>query len=423
MLKRKIAPIIKDIEHIALPNPETIHLANGIPVHYINKGKLPIIKIEILFKASRPFEHKQLVARATARLLKEGTIRHTSSEIAEKIDFFGGTIDIPVNLDTTSISLFCISKYAADLIPLFAEIIFEPNFPEKELQTFIENNKQRLITDLAEADVRAYREITASIFGKDHPYGYNSTLETHDALTRDDLLYHYTRTYGTNNCTIFAAGEINEKILTLLDQNFGQTTRIVESIQPNLYYEMQPPTRQFIPHEGVQTAIRLARRTAGRDHSDTSGLFFLNTILGGYFASRLMTNIREEKGYTYNIYSSLDLMWKDGYCYIATEVGSEFVKDTTTQIYKEMEILRNEPVKEQELLMVRRYLMGSILSMVDGPFQTIELVRTYLAEDLTLTHFNQFIDTIKTIDSNRLLELANQYLDPKDWWEIKVGQE
>ncbi|MBP7821704.1 MAG: insulinase family protein [Saprospiraceae bacterium] len=423
MLNRKKAPKAKEIQDINLIPPRLTTLSNGIPVYIIDKCKLPVMKLEVVFKASRPFERKHLVARATSRMMKEGTLNKSSYEIAEIIDFYGGAVDIPVNLDFANFSLFCINKYANELIPLFSEILLQPSFPEKELKTFIENNKQRLITDLAEADVVAYRQITESIFGPSHPYGYNSTPKKYNAITRDDLVSHYNTTYGNNNCAIFLSGEISTSIIDTIDAHLGNIEHKATNLTPTIDHKVFKPKKIFIAHEGVQTAIRLGCRTFGRDHPDAAGLFFLCTILGGYFNSRLMMNIREEKGYTYNIYSTIDFMWRDGYFYIATEVGNEFVEDTLKQIYIEMHKLRTELIGEEELTMVKRYLLGNILTMIDGPFATMELIRTHIVEDLPISIFTTFVEKIKKITSKELIELAQRYLDPKNWWEIKVGKE
>jgi predicted Zn-dependent peptidase len=184
-----------------------------------------------------------------------------------------------------------------------------------------------------------------------------------------------------------------------------------------------PPSGNcHIPHpESVQTAIRIGRRLFSRHHPDYAGFFVLNTILGGYFGSRLMTNIREDKGYTYNIYSSLDVMRHDGAFYIGTEVGNEFVGDTLKQIRLELRSLIENPVSEEELTMVRNYLMGNFLSMVDGPFNVGEVVRTMVGDELPFSFFSELVESVNTIKAETLQRLAEQYLQPEDQWEVVVG--
>ena len=147
----------------------------------------------------------------------------------------------------------------------------------------------------------------------------------------------------------------------------------------------------------------------------------LNTVLGGYFGSRLMANIREEKGFTYNIYSTLDAMRYDGYFYIGTEVGREFTEAAIQEIYRELDLLREELIDKEEMAMVRNYLLGNLLTMLDGPFNVSEVVRTLIMDELPLSDFADLAEIIRTISPEKLRELARQYLDPADMWEVVVG--
>lgn len=422
MLNRKIPPPIREIRNLVLPEPAIHYLDNGVRVYETNMGTQEILKLEVVFHAGRPYEHKHMVARATARLLREGTLHMSAADIAETIDFYGGTISTPVNLDTANVILYSLTKHFDKLLPLLAEILYEPSFPEQELQTFIENNRQRLLVELRKNDVIAYRKITELIFGEDHPYGYNSVPETYTALTRDDLLRHHRDFYTSDNCTLFLSGKIEPHILPMINQYLGQKSSARNPVLPHLPEPPIPPRKLVIPNpDTVQTAIRIGRRLFNRQHPDYAGLYVLNTILGGYFGSRLMTNIREEKGYTYNIYATIDPMEFDGYLYIASEVGNEFVEKTLTEIYNECQLLCEEPIEEDELGMVRSYLMGTYLNMIDGPFNVSELIRTLVIDQVPLSHFHQLVETTRMITAAELQALARQYLRREELCEVIVG--
>ena len=149
MIDRKIPPPIKTIRNLHLPKPQKMILANGIPVHIINMGTQDVIKLQLVFKAGRPFEKKKIIAKTTSRLIKEGTSGHTSAEIAEQIDFYGAILSTPANLDNSHLVLYCLTKHFKALIPLVSELLIEPTFPQEELNTFIENSKRRLRIDLS----------------------------------------------------------------------------------------------------------------------------------------------------------------------------------------------------------------------------------------------------------------------------------
>lgn len=422
MINRKIAPEIRDVENLILPEARRYTLDNGIPVYEINMGTQDVLKLEIIFKAGRPYEQKKLAARATAAMLKEGTDSFDSAHIAETIDFYGGTLNIPINLDTSNIVLYSLSKYFEELLPIVAEMLTVPIFPEKELQTFIQRNLQRLQVDLTKNDVIAYRKITEYIYGKDHPYGYNSFAETYDDLGVDDLKAHFNKNYGTNNCVILISGKINKNISHLLNKYIGSIHNSKPIQHQPLLFTTKPAQKVKIEHpDTVQTAIRLGQRLFNRKHPDYQGVNFLNTVLGGYFGSRLMANIREEKGYTYNIYSSVDAMVFDSYFYVGTEVGNEFVEPTINEIYKEFELLQQKPIDKDELEMVRNYMLGNLLTILDGAFNVSEIVKTMVVEDLPKDYFQSVIKNIKEMDAKRVQELAQKYLNKEDMWQVVVG--
>ena len=422
MPDRTKAPQIRDIDHFQLPVPERYTLGNGIPVYVVNMGTHEVVKLEILFFAGRPYERKPLVSRVTLGLLKEGTRRYDSAEIAEQFDFYGSSLSFPFNLDTSNITLYSLTKHFDKVLPVFAEMLSDPVFPESELENFKSRNKQRLQVDLQKNDIVAYRQITEHIFGSDHPYGYNSYPETYDSISREDLLEHYGRYYNSGNCLVFLSGSFDKRVLGSLERHLGSALRPgrrawAEPVGP----ERRPERVRIDLPDSVQTAIRVGRRLFSRHHPDYHGVFVLNTVLGGYFGSRLMENIREEKGYSYNVYSMLDTMVHDGFLYIGAEVGNEFVDDTLKEIYLEMDRLQEELIDDEELAMVRNYLLGSFLTTLDGPFNVAEWIKNQVTESLPLSFFDESVRTVKAIDAAELRTLARRYLRREDMWEVLVG--
>lgn len=428
MLNRKSPPLIHEVRNLVLPDPRVLRLDNGIPVYVLDFLGQEIVKIEAVFRAGRPEEDKRLVARATSRLLREGTQSRTGADIAEHIDFYGGSLSVPTNLDTANFLLFSLKKYAAQLIPVFAEVLQEPTFPGPELDNFKRTSVQELLVELEKPEVLAYRKITELIFGENHPYGYNSTPDDYAALNRADLLRFFEKWYTPANCLMFASGRIDDEVLTLLNQHFGQNKKAAGmSVAPPARPIQQPrpvqpaqPIRLAHPNS-LQTAIKIGRRAFNRTHPDFNGLFVLNTFLGGYFGSRLMMNIREKKGFTYNIYSTLDAYLHDGCLYIASEVSPASAAATVRAIFSEMKKLREKPVSDSELAMVRNYLLGMLLNGLDGPMNTSDVLRSLIVEDLSHDAFDALVATIRDITPAQLQSLAERYLRPDDFWTVTVG--
>jgi len=301
-------------------------------------------------------------------------------------------------------------------------MLVSPAFPEKALQRYIQRNLQRLKVDLTKTDVISYRHITESIFGNRHPYGYNSVAETFTNLTTDACRSHFEKHYIAENCKIFVCGRPEKNLKELLNDSLGKqipSKTISKAKFPSICSKPES-THISIPNSN-QTSIRIGRRLFNRSHPDYPGFFVLNTILGGYFGSRLMDNLREDKGYTYNIFSTVDAMIFEGAFLIGCEVANEHREAAVAEIRKELDILQNEEVGEEELTMVRNFLMGSLLSMVDGPFNIAEIVRTGVLEDLKEDYFQSLIQFIQNIDPSQIKALAKKYFKQKDLWTITVG--
>lgn len=422
MLDRSKGPEIKPISNLRLPQPKSHKLDNGIMVYETNMGTQEVVKLEIVFFAGRPFEHVPLVARTTSSMLKEGTQSYSSAEIAEAFDFYGASLSSPVNLDTSNLIIYSLNRHFATILPIVRSMLKEATFPEAELKSFIQRQKQSLKVQLAKPDVVAYRKITEFIFGEEHPYGYNSQPDLYQKLNRTELLNHYRNNYTATNCVIFISGMITPAIIEQLNKELGQPLQSGEKISVEWNSKPLPPKTVKIKHPNtVQTAIRIGRKLFDRHHPDYNGMYVLNTVLGGYFGSRLMTNIREDKGFTYNIYSTIDAMHQDGCFYIGTEVGNEFVEKTVDEIYKELRSLQADPIDADEIEMVRNYLMGYFLTMLDGPFNVADIVKTQVLENLPMDYFETLVQKVSQITPEELQELAKQYLNPEQMWQVIVG--
>jgi predicted Zn-dependent peptidase len=249
-------------------------------------------------------------------------------------------------------------------------------------------------------------------------------MMAYDALQAETLRAFYQKQYTYNNCRIFVAGNMPRNMMELLNKHFGSTRWNGEShlIRPEL--PVQPAEekkfRIFNDENGVQGAIRIARPFPNRYHPDFPKMLVLNTILGGYFGSRLMSNIREDKGYTYGIYSQLYNFRQVSALNIQTEAGRDVCEATIDEVYNELRRLQDEPVPKEELDLVRNYMIGSILGDLDGAFQLIQRWKNLILNDLDENYFYNNIKTIKTITAEELQQLSRQYLTPGDFYELVV---
>ena len=428
-VQRKKAPEVFEVREINIPQPEISYLPNGIPLYVTRMGTQPIVKVEFIFFSGRAEEQKKLESRATLRMLREGTKKHSAAEWTEEVEFLAGTVSMPVLFDTNRIVVYALTKNMLPLLNLVAEIIFEPLFPEKELSVWAQNNIQKLAVELTKNDVIAYRKITEVLFGEDTAYGYSTVAEDFNALTTEDLKRYYRDNFTSDNMSILMAGDVNDGIRKHIEGLFGNFNSKKIILPPVRLLKLEPSTTfKNILHysaanpETTQTSIRIGRRFAPRHDPDYFGVNILNVILGGYFGARLMMNIREKKGYTYNIYSSLETYSHDGYFYIASDVGNAFVKKAIKEIYIEIQKLIDTPVSEVELGMVRSYLLGNMLQLIDGPMNVSEVISGYVSEKLPFDTLERFVTYLKNVTPQDIQRLAAKYLDPKDLTELTVGK-
>lgn len=422
MIDRSTPPKIEQITTIKLPEVHAYQLDNGIPLYEITTGKQDVVRFEVVFNAGRPFEIEPLVAKASCELLKDGTRTITGAAIADQLDYTGSALDFPFQMDTANIALFTISRHFDTLLPMVYKVVSNPIYAESELRAFKTRYKNNLKIDLTKNEIVAYRKVTEMIFGTNHPYGYNSSADSIDTLERQIILNHHQRCYTARNCQLFLSGKTTPQMIKQINQLFGHLpTGTAQKPQFPIVEALGGETVFISNGESIQTSIRIGRRMFNQHHPDYPGMLLLNTILGGFFGSRLMTNIREEKGYTYHIFSALDHFVHDGYFYIGAEVGNDFVEATLREIQYEMERLKTELIDQEELQMVKNYLLGTYLSAVDGPFNVSEVIRNLIIEDLSTNYFNPFIHQIKQITNTDLQRLAKEYFDWQQLFKVIVG--
>ena len=422
---RKIQPEIQQIERINLNEPEKFFLNNGIPVFSINSGTQDVVKIDLFFEAGSIRQQKPFEAFSANILMKEGSSKYSSTEIAEMLDYHGAYVETINQKDLAIVSLYSLNKHLEKLLPLLADIIFSPKYPEKEFDVFIQKQRQEYQVNIEKVKYLAMQKFNQLIFGKNNPYGRMLELNDFDALKTNDLRNFHKKFYDVANCKIIVSGKVNDKVFDLLNLNFGNIMANSKYKLDAVNIEISAITdrKEFIFKENaMQSAIRIGRILFNKTHPDFMGLIVLNTVLGGYFGSRLMMNIREDKGYTYGIGSGLVSLHNSGYFFITSEVGAEVSKDAINEIYKELRKLTEEKIPEDELNLVRNYMLGSFMRGIDGPFAFAEKYRSVLEYNLDLTYYSRLIETIKSISSNDLLFLAQKYFTKDTMIELLVGK-
>jgi zinc protease len=422
MLNRTIAPAFKQIENIEFIKPKKHQLTNGIPVFVINAGEQSLVRLEFIFQNTSWQLDKPIMPSITNSMISEGTHTLSSAEIASKIDYYGAFFQAEFSYDQSSLNLFSLNKYLPETLPIIKEMLTGAIFPEKELDILLTNQKQKLKVGLEKNANLARRAFTAALFG-DSLYGYANQLEDYDQVNREDLLNYYKKIYHPANCTIIISGKIEDNLLSLLEDLFGNWTSEEAKEKFEVNYISSDVKLHYIEKlEALQSAIRIGIPFVNRTHPDFIGLQVLNTALGGYFGSRLMNNIREDKGYTYGIGSGIASLENAGYFFIATEVGVDVTKQTLTEIEKEVNLLKTDLIDDDELNLIKNYLMGSLLGSLENAFSHAEKFKNLYFFGLGYEYYERYIKTIKTITPQQLKDLANRYWDYNSFFKIIVGK-
>lgn len=422
---RKTPPAIKNAIdfNLELKPYEYFELNNGIPVYSVNAGAEEVIQMEMVFYAGNQFEKKTGIASATNFLLKNGTRTRSAFQINEDFDYFGAYCNRSCYNETAVISLHSLTRYLPKVLPVLHDMLTESTFPVTELEIYKQNSQQRLKVNLLKCEFVASRLINKYLYGTSHPYGRVSEPDDIEKLQLEDIRSFYNDYYLNGTCAIFIAGILPANLREMLNEQFGSLALGKPSfITPDIPLSPSAEKKYRILNDpsAVQGAIRIASPFPNRHHPDFKKAVVLNTIFGGFFGSRLMANIREEKGYTYGIYSYLQNHIRDSAWMISTEAGKDVCEPAITEIYNEMKELREKPVDADELLLVQNYLLGTVLGDLDGPFHIMAKWKNIILNNLDASYFYDSMEAIKKVSAKELQDLANRYLQPEKFYELVV---
>jgi len=425
MLNRTEAPAFKTIDKIDVLQTTPHQLDNGVKVFTLSEGSQEVTKLEFIFRAGMYQQPKTLIASGTNALLESGTRSFTANQLSDGIDFYGSFLELEADQDFASVSLFSLNKFLEPSLRFVEEVIKYPIFPEDEFRIHMANKRQKHAINSQKVNVLARRKFSEILFGASHPYGVDVKEQDFDRVSTTEIKAFFNEHYHAGNCVIIASGKLPGNIVTLLNRYFGsnwQSKTPAQAVAPALIHAPEKQQHYIHRPDAIQSAIRVGRVLFNKTHPDYFKFQVLNTILGGYFGSRLMANIREDKGYTYGIGSGISNLVNAGYFFISTEVGADVTNQTLDEIYKELARLREELVDAHELETVRNYILGHFLRSVDGPFSLADKFKAIWEFGLDYDFYTRYFDAVKTVKPSELRDLANNYLGQQDLLECVVGK-
>lgn len=414
-------PVIRIPERVDVPVASLTTLANGVRLYLLENHDQQVVRLSFVFGAGSSRQNRFFSATAAANLLSEGSDRFTARQIAEQLDFYGSYFDIAVDRDVVVVSFCALSKFFLPTLQTAEEILLRPAFPQEEFDSYRMKRRQRLEIERRKVDVRVREAFAAAMFGSEHPYGVSAPLSAYEELSRDEVVDFYRRHYTADNCFVVCSGDLSDEALKAIENICMQLPQSGERAPLIFPASVQMPQVRLEHAGAVQSAVRVGRMLFTRNHPDYVGMQVVATVLGGYFGSRLMRNLREERGYTYGVFAALANLDRAGYLAIATQVAAEAREDTLHQIYTEIERLRTELISEQELALVKNIMVGEMMRILDGPFGIVDVTIENVQCGTDNHAIERTVEAIRCCTPEDVQRLAEKYLRREDLVEVTVG--
>lgn len=428
MLDRTQAPAFQTIQQVTIPAVHSQTLANGLPLHVVQAGEQPIVRIELVFEAGAWYElmpgvATPGVANLAVRMLNEGTSTHTAAELAAFFDQYGAFLEFAAGLDRATVTLYALTKHLPVLLPRLRSMLEDSIFPAGELDTLKTISLQTLKVNLEKTAYVANQHFRERLFGPAHPYGQRQTEARIQAIDAAQVRGFYEATIRQRPCQIFLSGRVSEADIAVVDAEFGQMPlRAPHDHLPNPAVPTADQSTILVEKaDSLQSTIRMGRVLFTRAHPDYFTFLVLNEIFGGYFGSRLMRNIREDKGFTYGISSQVAQQSRAGYLVIGTDVKKTDTQQTLAEIRHEIERLQTDRVPTDELETVKNFMTGEFVGSLNTPFEIADRHKVRILENLPDDFHTTYVEKLRAVTADEVREAAQRYLVWGDLQEVVVG--
>jgi predicted Zn-dependent peptidase len=425
-LDRKTSPSIKPIVYLDLPKINRMVMPNKSKFALLgNTVQEDVFRLDILVNGGQWRQEMPLQSAFTNKMLGEGTQRMSSVEISESLDRYGAWLAYNSGVSSNSIHLFSLNKYAKETLDVLNEIVKEPAFPLSEFQVMVENARQKYIVNSRKVDSISRVAFSKMVLGENHPCSKYACSEGYTRLQTSNLRDFYTRYYHSQNTSLYLSGNPDLKVRSLVENLFGEKFWGVDSTTVQMIPVPPVPSNEkelFIEvADAVQNSVHIGCLTIRQNHLDFTKLSVLVTLLGGYFGSRLMSNIREDKGYTYGIGSSLVTYPYESLFVVSTQCDAKYVRPLIQEVYNEIENLRDNLVSQEELDMVKSYMLGELTRRYEG----LGLSDAFIFAEVSGFEddfMQKQVDSIRSTTIYDIQQMAKKYLQTEKMKVVIAGK-
>ena len=425
-LDRTMPTLLRPLEAFEILRPERLEMKNGMQLNVIRAGSQEVVRLDLLIGGGQWHQTQALQALFTNRMLREGTPTMTSAQIAEKLDYYGAWLDLSSSVNCGFITLYSLNKYFPRTLAIIADMLMNPSFPEKELEVVLETNRQQFLVNSSRVEVIARKHFNRSLFGEEHPFGRFAVESDYGRITPEVLREFYRKHYHSGNCTVYVSGKVTPEIIRCIEEHLGNASwGEIKEVQPLELIEPRQTTEKHVfveKADALQSSLKMGCFMMDRVHPDFLKARVMVTLFGGYFGSRLMSNIREDKGYTYGIGAGIVNCPGSGVLAITTEADNQYIDSIITEVYREMDKMCNDLAPQEELEMVRNYMLGDFCRSYEGPFSLSEAWIYTKTADLDDDFFVRQVDSIRSITAEEIRTLAQRYLCKENLIEVVAGK-
>ena len=421
MLDRTAIPKFYSPEFKSFTPPFNTKLSNGIQVFSFNSGDQEVFKIELIFPVGSYASSNPAIPSICLDMLREGTQTKSASEINNTLDYYGAFLNFNSGIDNTIITLFGRSIFIKYLIPLLAEIIFDPVFDENALSKHKVRMTQKLLINEEKTSYWAPRLLRKSVFGETHPYSNFLFTEEINKISKDDLIGYHQSFLARGLQNIIVAGSFDDEEFTKLLRNSFQdfdSDFIVEDLDGAEADSLKTETKEL--GNTSQATIAIGKLAIDNNQQDYAEYAFMTKLLGGYFGSRLMKKLREEEGLTYGIHAFNNQLRAGSYLQISADVELNSVDKSVELILAEIDKLKQEDISLHEIDTVKNYMIGEFVNDSNTVFDFAELYKKLILQSLPEDYYEVFYHKVSNIEPEVIKSMAIETLAIEQFSVIKV---
>ena len=404
-------PPVKEFENLHFKMPRLVDAGRGIPLYIYTGSVQDVSRIDLIFQAGAYEQNAPLVAQAAAEAMTEASEKKSFGVVSELMDFYGGWLRKSVSLHYTIFTLYSPNRTYKKLLSLFFEVITTPRFSKKDLERFKTQGRESLKVNQKKVESISSTIFKTKMFGT-HPYGVTPTVEDYDALCVDATREYASERFIADKCQVIFSGDVNEEMINQLVDNLQKLNNSSSVADKKYDITVTPPSGLVLEEvkNALQSSVRIGARTINRDNSNYMNLHILNSVLGGYFGSRLNKNIREDKGYTYGINSWLIGLPDAAYFTISSHTAIGFTKPLIDEVKNEIDKIKTTLIPTDELQTLKGFLLGDFARMFDNAFTLADNFIAVLTNDVPMNYYDIRMEHIKNATPELLLQTAQEYL-------------